>query len=120
MNIQQHLDHVADRYRQQGYQVVLNPGPDDLPPFAKDFKVEILAKRPDGNVLVSAKASSSDFEGDPNLAKYAEIIEKHGGWRYDVTVLGPPPPAPVPRDINDASEVQIEKALDDADRLFGN
>ena len=57
MNSEQRLNHVADRYRAQGYRVVVRPGPDDLPPFAKDFKVEILATRADGNVLVSAKAT---------------------------------------------------------------
>jgi hypothetical protein len=45
MNIQQRLNHVVDRYRAQGYQVVIRPGPEDLPPFAKDFKVEIVATR---------------------------------------------------------------------------
>jgi hypothetical protein len=119
MNTPQQLERVADRYREQGYQVVVNPGPDVLPPFARDFRVEILAKRPDGNVLVSAKASRSEFERDPNLAHYAEVIEKHRGWRYDVTVLGPPPPAPSPRDVNEASEAEILKALDDAERLVG-
>jgi hypothetical protein len=39
MNIEQRLNHVADRYRAQGYKVVVRPGPDDLPDFAKDFKV---------------------------------------------------------------------------------
>ena len=38
---------------------MVNPGPGDLSPFAQGFKVEILASRPDGNVLASAKGSSS-------------------------------------------------------------
>jgi hypothetical protein len=117
MNTEQRLSQVADRYREQGYQVVLNPGADDLPPFAKDFKVEILATRPDGNVLVSAKGSSSEFEDDPNLSRYAEVIEKQPGWRYDVFVLGPPPAIADRRDIADLSEGEIYKALDNAERL---
>ncbi len=118
MNTQHPLDRLAERYRQQGYQVTVNPRPDDLPTFAKGFKVEILAKRPDGNVLVSAKASSSEFERDPNLADYADAIERQPGWRYDVTVLGPPPPASAPRHVDDASAEQIEATLEDANRLF--
>ena len=43
MNIEQRLSYVADRYRSLGFKIVLRPGPADLPPFAKDFKVEILA-----------------------------------------------------------------------------
>jgi len=120
MNTQQRLIQLADRYRQQGYQVTINPGPDDLPQFAKNFKVEILAKRLDGNVLVSAKGSSSEFERDSNLANYADAIEKQPGWRYDVTVLGPPPSAPPPRNVDDVSAEQIEAKLRVADRLFAD
>ena len=39
MDIEQRLNNVADRYRAQGYEVVVRPGPDVLPPFAKDFKI---------------------------------------------------------------------------------
>jgi hypothetical protein len=118
MNTEQRLNQIADRYREQGYQVVLNPGPDDLPPFAKYFKVEILASRPDGNVLASAKGSSSEFEADPNLSRYAEVIENQPGWRYDVFVLGPPPAVPDRGDIAEASQEEIYKALDNAERLI--
>jgi len=88
MNIEQRLNQVADRYRAQGYKVVIRPGPDDLPDFAKDFKIEIIAKRDDGCVLASAKKSQSDLESDREIPRYAEITEKEPGWRFDVIVLG--------------------------------
>jgi REase_AHJR-like len=115
---EQRLDQVADRYREQGYQVVTRPGPDDLPAFAKDFKVEIVATRQDGGVLVSARASTAEFEADLELSKYAEIIEKHPDWRYDVFVLGPPPLPPCRHAANEATEAEINRALDDADKLL--
>ena len=118
MDTEQRLNQVADRYREQGYQVIIRPRPDDLPPFAKDFDVEILAARQDGGVLVSAKASAAEFEADRNLSKYAEIIEKQPGWRYDVFVLGPPPLPPYNGAANEATEAEINRALDDAARLF--
>jgi hypothetical protein len=111
------LEQIAQRYRDQGYQVTLNPGPDSLPPFARDFKVEILAGRPDGNVLASIKVSVSEFETDPELSRYAEVIDRNPGWRYDVYALGPPPRKPEPRDAKEASEQEIAKTLNDAERL---
>ncbi len=119
MNTEQRLNHVADRYREQGYQVIIRPGPDALPSFAKDFHVEILATRADGNVLASAKGNSSEFEADPNLPKYAEVIEKKPGWRYDVFVLGPVPQAtPKKSDAKEASEEELSRFLDDAVRIL--
>ena len=88
MNLEQRLNYVAERYKDQGYQVVVHPDRDSLPPFAKDFKVEILATREDGNVLASAKGSPSELEADPNVTKYVEIANHQPGWRFDVFVLG--------------------------------
>ena len=89
MNIEQLLNYVADRYRSLGFKVVRRPGPDDLPPFAKDFKVEVLATGTDGNVLTSAKASPLEVASDPNLPRYGETIEQQPGWRFEVLVLDP-------------------------------
>jgi hypothetical protein len=119
MNIEQRLNQVADRYRAQGYQVVVRPGPEDLPPFAKDFQVEILAERADGNVLASAKGSPSELEADPNLSRYAEVIEKQPAWRYDVFVLGPESqPMPDKRDAKELSGEDIHRALGDVERML--
>ena len=68
MNTQQRLEAVAQRYRRQGYQVTLNPGAVDLPDFAKEFKVEILATGPVRNVLISAKESTRDFRATTRLS----------------------------------------------------
>src|SRR5437667_4705523 len=87
MDIDQRLNHIADTYRAQGYKVVVRPGPGDLPDFAKDFKVEIVARRDDGGVLASAKKTQSDLETDRNIPRYVEITENNPGWRFDLFVL---------------------------------
>lgn len=117
MDNQQRLEQIARHYRDQGYQVTLHPGPKDLPPFAKDFQVEILASRPDGNVLASVKGSALEIENDSNLSRYAEVIEGQPGWRYDLYALGPPPSTPKLRDATEASEEEIARALEDATHL---
>jgi len=105
MNIEQRLSQVADRYRAQGYKVVVRPGPDDLPAFAKDFKVEIVARRDDGCVLASVKKNQADLEADPNIASYAEVTNNQIGWRFDLSVLGPEPqPMPEKRKAKEPSE----------------
>jgi hypothetical protein len=119
MDIEQRVSHVADRYRALGYKVVVRPGPDLLPPFAKDFKIEILAERADGNVLASVKRSRSELQADTNLSKYAEVIEKQPGWRYDVFVLGPDPQVLLEkRDAEEPTEQEISDSLDDTVRML--
>jgi hypothetical protein len=118
MNIEQRLNTVADSYRSRGFKVVLRPGSADLPPFAKDFKVEILATGADANVLASVKGSPAELEADPNLPTYAEIIGKQPGWRFDLLVLGPDDGLPkVERQANEPSEEDVRRTLDEAERM---
>jgi hypothetical protein len=120
MNIEERLTHVADRYRAQGYRVVIRPGPEDLPAFAKDFKVEILATRDDNSVLASAKKSPEELEADPNVARYAEITSKQPGWRFDLFVLGSNNQAPPEkREAKELSEEDIRRYLEDVERMLG-
>jgi REase_AHJR-like len=119
MNIEPRLNILADRYQTRGFKVVLRPRPDDLPPFAKDFKVEILATGPETNVLASVKATAEELEADPNILRYSEIIEKQPGWRFDLFVLGPeqglPKKEPPP---SEPSEDDIRQALDEVERML--
>jgi hypothetical protein len=119
MNLDERLTQVADRYRSQGYQVVARPGPDALPPFGKDFRVEILATRPDGNVLATVKKRLSDLQADPEVPRYAEVTNKQPGWRFDLLVLDPDPQALLEKgDAKESSEEEIRRSLDDAERMF--
>ena len=96
------------------------PDVGELPLFAKDFKVELLAERPDGNVLVSVKTDPGEIEKDTSLADLAELVGKQPGWRYDITLLKPPeaPESLWRGNADELSEAQIEKMLGDAGLLF--
>ena len=119
MNIEQRLNQVADGYRAQGYKVVVRPRPDDLPGFAKDFRIEIIARRDDGCVLASVKQSQSDLEADRDIPRYAEVTSTEPGWRFDVLVLGTESqPIPDKREAKEPSEEDIRRALEDVERML--
>jgi len=119
MNFEQRLNLVADRFRSLGYKVVLRPTPDELPPFAKDFKLELLATRDDGSVLVSAKADAIEVETDPNLPRYALVNDQQPGWRFDLYVLAPETqPIPENREAKEPSEEDIGRSLAEVERMF--
>lgn len=114
------LEPLAERYRRRGYTVTVNPGPAALPPFAKDYAIELLAERPDGNVLVSAKPSAEEVARDPTLADLADIVGEQPGWRFDVTLLRPPiqPPRLERRNTADMSREQIEGTISKAKDMY--
>lgn len=114
------LRQLAEHYRRRGYAVTISPGKDVLPPFAKDYQVELLAERPDGNVLVSAKPSAVEVGRDASLVDLADIVAKQPGWRFDITLAKPPAPSsePKPRDLTDMSREQIEQSIKTAQTLY--
>jgi len=119
MSTEDRFKNIVDRYRSQGYQVTIGPKPDELPPFAKDFKVEILATRPDGGVLVTAKKNLSEFQANRDLSRYAEVTEQQNGWRYDVFVLEPEEPMPIDKkEAIEPTEQEIRQNLQDASKML--
>ena len=119
MSAEQRLNQIADGYRARGYGVIVRPGPDDLPDFAKDFQVEIVARRDDGGVLSSVKESQSDLEADREVPRYAEVIGEQPGWRFDVFLLGSESrPLPDKSEAKEPSEEDIRRALEDVERML--
>ncbi len=101
--------------------MTIHPGPESMPSFAKDFRIELLASRSDGNVLVSAKADADQMGRDTSLANLADLVAKQSGWRFDLSLLGPQSPPPTttrPADAKDLNERQINTLFDDAKRLY--
>src|SRR5436309_2280439 len=112
MDFEQGLKRLAERYSGQGYQVTVRPRPEDLPTFAKDFEVEIVARRAAEGVLVSVKKNRLEMAADKDMPRYAEVTGAQPGWRYDFAILEPEPPGA--RELRGAQELpdeDVEKAL---------
>jgi hypothetical protein len=118
MNNGTELNQLADTYRGQGYDVVLRPGVGDLPPFAKDFKLELLGRRGTGGVLVAVKKDRATLAADKELPRYAAETRNHPGWRFDFAILEAEEPKA--RDVQGAkesSDEEVRRTLEDADKL---
>lgn len=118
MSFEQELKKLAAVYESHGYQVVVQPGPEDLPLFAKDFKVEILARRAGEGVLVSVKKNRQEMETDKDMPRYAEITSEHPGWRYDFAILeAEQPGARTMRGAQDFSGEDVLRTLGEAEEV---
>lgn len=87
MDKEHELNQVVTFYRGQGYDVTVQPRADQLPPFAKDFRVEILGRRGTEGVLVAVRKNRDEFAADRDVQRYAEIIGTQPGWRFDFAIL---------------------------------
>jgi hypothetical protein len=118
MDYEQELNRLADTYRGHGYDVTVRPGPDQLPSFAKDFRVEILGRRGAEGVLVAVRKNRDEVAADSSMQRYAEITGAQLGWRFDFAILeSEKPNAREGRGAKELSEDDINKSLDQAREL---
>jgi hypothetical protein len=87
MESDKEFDSVVQSYMRQGYNVEVHPQGESLPAFAKDFGVDLVARRGDESVLISVKKNRAAVANDPEVRRYAELTEKQPGWRFDLAIL---------------------------------
>ncbi len=117
MDFEHELEQVARQYRDEGYVVLLHPGADQLPAFAADFGVDLLAVRGEEKVLVQVKEDRASLEADPAIPRRAEIVSANPGWSYDLVLLhGQSPIERIARRFGEPSLEQINLMLEEAQR----
>src|SRR5258708_5581972 len=98
MDFQKALNQVAEKYRSEGYNVLMRPNREHRPAFAANEELDILAYKGDEKVVVAVKVDREDLRDDPTLGDLAEVVNHQPGWRFDLVVLNanrridPPPP----------------------------
>jgi REase_AHJR-like len=97
---QEALARVAQRYRDEGYDVIIHPQKGQVPSFLADFQLDLIATRGTEGVVVEIKASRIDLSKDPYIARMAEAVDAHPSWKLDLIVLEP--------------ETTVEKAAQEA------
>jgi hypothetical protein len=78
---------IARTYEARGYQVIIDPGPEDLPEFLTRFSPDLLAYSPSESVVVEVRSRASLSVAPAVLEDLAGEIERHPGWRFEVVVV---------------------------------
>ena len=81
------LERVAEPYRDEGYEVIVRPRGDQVPPFAAGLELDLIATRGIEGVIVVVKKNRIDLSRDPAVLRLAETVDAQAGWRLDVVVL---------------------------------
>jgi uncharacterized protein YutE (UPF0331/DUF86 family) len=84
----QRLREVAREYRQRGYEVLIEPRSDQLPEFLAPFRVDMLARSTDENVIVEVRTQESLTDA-PELDAIAQALHNQPSWRFELVVTNP-------------------------------
>jgi hypothetical protein len=72
---------VAQRYRDEGYDVQMEPSTSDLPFDVGGYRPDLLAVRGDEHLMIEVKLSSR-HEPPDRLVEVADTVRQHPQWRF--------------------------------------
>lgn len=113
---------VAEEYRQEGYEVLLQPAPSSLPDFLRGYQPDLLARRDDESVIVEVKFGLATSQRD-RFRDLARAVNGQPRWRFELVVRNAPPvPEPhMPADERPSlTRPDAARAIADAEDLVGS
>ena len=118
---QETLETIAQRYRDDGYSVVVHPVGDAVPAFAAGFQPDIIARKGNDGVIVEVKTNRIGLANDPAPTQLAAIVDSQPGWRLDLIVQERETSTErAAEDAAEPSDEELAKILTDAEELADN
>jgi uncharacterized protein YutE (UPF0331/DUF86 family) len=84
----QRLLEIAREYRTRGYDVIIEPQSDQLPGFLAPFRIDMLARNAEENVIVEVRTQAS-IADTPELDAVARALQDQPFWRFELVVTNP-------------------------------
>lgn len=81
------LRELATEYRNLGYEVLIEPKPNQLPDFLQGIQPDMLATKEDESILFEVR-SRSNLPGEP-LQQFVTAIQNRPGWRFELVLTNP-------------------------------
>ncbi|HIK55225.1 MAG TPA: hypothetical protein IGS37_08695 [Synechococcales cyanobacterium M55_K2018_004] len=78
---------LANEYRQRGYDVILNPSPQDLPPSLADCSLDLVARKGDRTVAAEVRSRESlTLNGPDDLRRISESVKQLPNWEFELVL----------------------------------
>lgn len=71
---------VADQYRKEGYEVIVEPDPSLIPFDLGRYRPDLIARRGDVSLIIEVKGNTDRMSFD-QLREIANEVRQHQGWR---------------------------------------
>jgi hypothetical protein len=89
---------VAREYRQKGYQVIVHPSPDHLPPAFSKCPIDMIAEGEGRKIAVEIRNRENlTLNGSEDLRRMTTLVEQEPGWEFELVVTNPRPKNFVPK-----------------------
>jgi len=78
---------IAEEYRNQGYEVIEEPSPEQLPDFLSSYHPDLLIRKGDEAKIVEIKSRSS-LAKDPQIRDLARLLHTKPNWNFELVFVG--------------------------------
>jgi len=82
------IKEIAKEYMAKGYEVILEPHPDNFPDFLKGYRPDIFAFKGDEKIIIEVKSSVSINKSE-YMIELADKINQHEGWKFELILTNP-------------------------------
>ncbi|KAM3102724.1 hypothetical protein ACKFKF_03155 [Phormidesmis sp. 146-12] len=81
---------LAKEYREQGYAVIVNPSPEDLPPALAKCRFDLIAKTSSKTIVVEVRNRDTlTLNGAEDLRRMTKLVEEIPNWELELVVTNP-------------------------------
>lgn len=117
LGVRQRLERIADEYRAQGYDVLVEPSGRDVPSFLENHRPDLIARRGDERLVIEIKPSPAVAGGD-RVRDLAERIEREPGWKFVLIATSPAEELLPGERLSLLSEAEVGQRLEQARLLL--
>ena len=114
---QTRVERLAEDYRNRGYEVIIEPGPHQLPDFMAGYKPDMIASRGDEKTVVEVKSRQS-LSAEAQTRELARLIESKPGWSFELVIVGDEPT--VPSGTRAFNQHDARRSVEEARYLFAS
>ncbi len=108
---------IAEEYRSNGYEVIEEPSPEQLPDFLADYRPDFLMRRGNETVVVEVKTRKS-LAKEPNVRELARLLQTKPGWSFELVVVGEGEKLRSPEGTLPLEREDILQRIEEAGRLL--
>jgi len=81
---------IAEQYRNQGYEVLIQPSVENLPDFLQNYRPDLVVRRGNEAAVIEVKSRSSlNSSSMQYLRHLAQIVEENPGWEFKLVMRNP-------------------------------
>ena len=109
------VDQIANRYREAGFRVSLEPDVKSRPKFLGEIVPDLIAKKGDQRIVIEVKHLTSDKKKS-KLKKISAMVENEPDWRLDLVLYEEE--EELPKVPNYPSPKSIRTAISEVDTIY--